>query len=69
MKKKILFLFIILFYSCSFDNKSGIWKNESLTSKDDNDIFREFKKLTITYSPFKKIVKTVKKSLYFSKKS
>ena len=58
MKKKILFLFIIIFYSCSFDNKSGIWKNESLTSKDDNDIFREFKKLAITYSPFKKIVKT-----------
>ena len=58
MKKKILFLFIIIFYSCSFDNKSGIWKNESLISKDDNDIFREFKKLAITYSPFKKIVKT-----------
>ena len=59
MKKKILFLFIIIFYSCSFDNKSGIWKNnESLTSKDDKDIFREFKKLAITYSPFKKIVKT-----------
>ena len=53
-----MFLFVIIFYSCSFDNKSGIWKNESLTSKDDNDIFREFKKLAITYSPFKKIVKT-----------
>ena len=34
MKKKFLFLFIIILYSCSFDNKSGIWKNESLTSKD-----------------------------------
>ena len=58
MKKKILFLFIIIFYSCSFDNKSGIWKNENLASKEDNEIFREFKKLAITYSPFKKIVKT-----------
>tara|TARA_B100001027_G_scaffold216710_1_gene193949 strand:+ start:4167 stop:5495 length:1329 start_codon:yes stop_codon:yes gene_type:complete len=58
MKKKILILFIIIFYSCSFDNKSGIWKNnESLTSKDDKNIFKEFKKLAITYSPFKKIVK------------
>ncbi len=57
MKKKILFLFIIIFYSCSFDNKSGIWKNENLESKDVNDTFREFKKLAITYSPFKKIVK------------
>ena len=51
----LIFLFIL---NCSFDNKSGIWKNESLISKDDNDIFREFKKLAITYSPFKKIVKT-----------
>ena len=37
MKNKILFLFIILFYSCSFDNKSGIWKNENLISKDNNN--------------------------------
>ena len=57
---KILSILIVLIFlqNCSFDNKSGIWKNDSLTTKDDNDIFREFKKLAITYSPFKKIVKT-----------
>ncbi len=60
MKNKILFLFIILFYSCSFDNKSGIWKNENLISKDNSDSFREFKKLSITYSPFNKIVEIQK---------
>ncbi len=64
MKNKILFLFIILFYSCSFDNKSGIWKNENLISKDNNDSFRDFKKLSITYSPFNKIVK-IKKNFEF----
>ena len=63
-EKKILFLFIIIFYSCSFDNKSGIWKNENLITKDDNDSFREFKKLSITYSPFNKIV-NIKKNFKF----
>ena len=56
MKKKFLFLFVIIFYSCSFDNKSGIWKNENLITEENNDSFREFKKLSITYSPFNKIV-------------
>ena len=56
MKNKILFLFVIIFYSCSFDNKSGIWKDENLITEENNDSFREFKKLSITYSPFNKIV-------------
>ena len=64
MKNKIILLFILLFYGCSFDNKSGIWKNENLISKDNNDSFRDFKKLSITYSPFNKIVK-IKKNFEF----
>ena len=64
MKKKILFLFIIILYSCSFDNKSGIWKNENLITKDNNDSFKEFKKLSITYSSFNKIV-NIKKNFKF----
>jgi outer membrane protein assembly factor BamB len=56
MKNKILFLFIIIFYSCSFDNKSGIWKNENLSTKDNSNSFREFKKLSISYNPYNKIV-------------
>ncbi len=64
MKNKILFLIVILFYSCSFDNKSGIWKNENLITKDNNDSFKEFKRLSITYSPFNKIV-NIKKNFKF----
>ena len=64
MKNKILFLFVILFYSCSFDNKSGIWKNENLITKDNNDSFKEFKRLSITYRPFNKIV-NIKKNFKF----
>ena len=65
MKNKILFLFVIIFCSCSFDNKSGIWKNENLITEENNDSFREFKKLSITYSPFNKIV-NIKKNFYLS---
>ena len=45
---KYLFVFVIIFIinSCSFDNKSGIWKNENLiTNNKDNDIFKDFKKI------------------------
>ena len=64
MKNKIIFLFIIIFYSCSFDNKSGIWKNENLITKDNNDSFKDFKKLSITYTPYNKIV-NIKKNFKF----
>ena len=64
MKNKILFLFIIIFYSCSFDNKSGIWKNENLSTKDNSNSFREFKKLSISYNPYNKIV-NIKKNFKF----
>ena len=64
MKNKILFIFIILFYSCSFDNKSGIWKNENLITEDTNDSFKEFKKLAITYRTFNKII-NIKKNFEF----
>ncbi|WP_075534123.1 PQQ-binding-like beta-propeller repeat protein [Candidatus Pelagibacter communis] len=64
MKNKIIILFIILIYSCSFDNKSGIWKNENLITEDTNDSFREFKKLTISSNPFNKII-NIKKDFNF----
>ena len=48
MKNKILLISIILLYSCSFDNKSGIWQNENLSTEDKNNSFKEFRKLAIT---------------------
>ena len=41
----ILIIFLLL-HSCSFDNKTGIWKNDNIIAKDDNDVFKEFKTLT-----------------------
>ena len=60
MKNYILILIIILFYSCSFDNKSGIWKNENSITEDTNDIFRDFKKLAVTTNAFNQIINNKK---------
>ncbi len=56
---KYLFVFAIIFFinSCSFDNKSGIWKNENLiTNNKDNDIFKDFEKIISSTEIFNKII-------------
>ena len=56
---KFFYLFILLFFTwnCSFDNKSGIWKNENISQNSDNNVFKEFRKLSLANDEFKKIVK------------
>ena len=41
MKLLKLFSILILIQNCSFDNKSGIWKNENL-EKVEKSIFKDF---------------------------
>ena len=48
---------LIIFNNCSFDNKTGIWKNENITSKETNDIFSEFKDLSTSNNSFDEIIK------------
>ena len=47
---KLFFALIIffLFNSCSFDNKSGVWKNENISSSNSEEkiIFKDFKKIS-----------------------
>ena len=45
MKLLIFFIILILLQNCSFDNKTGIWKNEKSFSKKENDIFKDLKVL------------------------
>ena len=49
MFKKFLSIILILIFisACSFDNKSGIWKNTNEVSKIDDDVFKDFKTLKI----------------------
>ena len=48
---------LTIFNNCSFDNKTGIWKNENITSKETNDIFSEFKDLSTLNNSFDEIIK------------
>ena len=43
-------IILIFFQNCSFDNKSGIWKNENIKTKKNDDIFKEFKKISKSYA-------------------
>ena len=66
MKLFYALVILIIFQNCSFDNKTGIWNNENSISKKDNDLFREFEKISITDDIFEEII-TLDKSFRFSK--
>tara|TARA_B100001057_G_scaffold110485_1_gene108543 strand:+ start:356 stop:1681 length:1326 start_codon:yes stop_codon:yes gene_type:complete len=52
------FILILLFFiqGCSFDNKSGVWKNESTYSNKNDDIFKDFKSINIANRSFQKTI-------------
>ena len=50
-------LFLVLITGCSFDDKSGIWKNENNVKKNNKNTFEEFKELSSINQPYNKIVK------------
>jgi outer membrane protein assembly factor BamB len=66
MKLFYVLVILIIFQSCSFDNKTGIWKNENSISNKDNDLFNEFKKISISEDNFNKVI-TLKKNFKFQK--
>ena len=50
-------ILLLLLQGCSFDDKTGIWKNDKIIIEDkQNDIFREFKSLSSSNKPFNEIV-------------
>ncbi len=55
MKKILILVIFLLFISCSFDNKTNIWKNDNRFDEK-NDIFKEFKKISIIKDDFSKII-------------
>ena len=58
MRLLYYFLISIIFYGCSFDDKSGIWKNENFDSDNakDNNVFKEFRKFSLSENSFEKII-------------
>ena len=56
---RIIFIVSLSFIliNCSFDNKTGIWKNENTSLDDKEDkIFSDFKKISISAEQFKEII-------------
>ena len=55
---KLFYSLIILFLlnNCSFDNKTGIWKNEKEDLKKDDSLFKEFKTISILKDNFNEII-------------
>ena len=64
MKLFYTVIFLFLLNACSFDNKTGIWNNENVISRKDDDIFKDFKKISITEDIFDETI-IVKKDYDF----
>ena len=57
-KIKLFYILIILIFinNCSFDNKTGIWKNENVTSNKDENQFKDFRTLYSSKESFDQII-------------
>ena len=65
MKLFYSLVILIIFQNCSFDNKTGICKNENTISKKDKSTFSDFETLSVSKKPFKKSI-NIKKNFVFS---
>ena len=64
MKLSFVFLISLLTLSCSFDKKTGIWKNNSIISKNDSKFFKDFKQIGVRESNFNEIIELKKKFIF-----
>lgn len=64
MKLFYALIILIFFQNCSFDNKSGIWKNTQTKSVEENNLFKEFETLKSSEQEFNKKV-NLKKNFKF----
>ena len=66
MKLFQLFIILIIFQNCSFDNKSGIWKSENSISVKEKEKFSDFKTLSNITQTFNKTI-LIDKNFNFKK--
>jgi outer membrane protein assembly factor BamB len=64
MKFFCVIIFFVIFQHCSFDDKTGIWKNENNISKKDNDLFKEFETMSTSDKIFNQTI-PIKKNYKF----
>ena len=65
MKLFITLIILFLFSNCSFDDKTGIWKNENVIKKDEEGPYRDFKNIFDSKIVFEKTI-NLDKSLVFN---
>ena len=54
---KVYFIIVVLIlHHCSFDKKSGIWKDENLINTRENEKFDDFEKLIVSEENFNKVI-------------
>lgn len=61
MKFFCFFIILLLFHHCSFDNKTGIWNSQDVNTKNNNILFKDFKKLYSDDQNFNQIINLDKK--------
>ena len=61
MKFFYFFIILLLFHHCSFDNKTGIWNSQDVNTKNNNILFKDFKKLYSDDQNFNQIINLDKK--------
>lgn len=66
MKLFLAFVSLIILLNCSFDNKSGIWKNSDLQKKNENVNFKDFKTITQANEKFFNKIVLAKEKLNFN---
>ena len=63
MKLFYALIVFILFHNCSFDNKTGIWKNDNITLKKQEDAVKGFRTISEMNESFNEIIH-IKKNLF-----
>ena len=61
MRLLTILILVLFLQNCSFDQKSGIWKNDSSNTDTENKIFKDFEKLSSPNKLFDKIIKVDKR--------
>ena len=56
MKKIIYTIFVLFLTNCSFDNKTGIWKNNDNVDLEPENKYKDFKALNTDQNYFKSII-------------
>ena len=54
--KFFLLIFLLILNNCSFDNKTGIWKNVNETSNKQTKVEQNFKILSSSKDPYSEII-------------